>query len=190
MMTEEYFQVEVRGNQDGAWFLHAPTDRAGQELDGWRFTSLMRYAGPLPLVTARPRGRELKFSLGEYDYPVVDEEIRQAIMVLDDHVQFLPIKIPGVVFNYFVANVTRAVKCADLDASEFDRFGTTSGPRPELAGQIKIFYSLRLKKELIPKNCHIFRLWEHSSTLLISNSLRKNIISLSGDDGVEFELVT
>jgi hypothetical protein len=88
-----------------------------------------------------------------------------------------------------ILNVLRSLECMDEEASEFDRF-TLTGSRPDLAGQYKTFYKLRLHPAVVPEDAHIFRVARYEVAMIVSPAMKELLKKERGNDGIAFVRVS
>jgi hypothetical protein len=184
-----YHRVVLNPAAKGLWCLDAPRDDDGEEVDPRDFCECRRWESSGRLTADAPSGQPASLSLGDFDYPVADETVATHVEKLDSQVQLVPLKVRGKQERYLILNALRRVDCVDEEASKFDRFEQT-GSRPDLAGQYKTFYRLRLHPTIIPEGVHIFRVSGYEVALVVSDEMKDLLIKVGGDDGVSFVAVT
>jgi hypothetical protein len=186
-MSDHYYRVGLNPERSDVWFIEAPMNRDGDEIDPRLFTQSKRWRPEEELFSTRPSGEPARFALGEFDCPIVDSEVGRAIASRDEHVQLIPLSI-GSSANYAILNALRLVRCIDEQGSEFERF-TKASSRPDLTGQFKVFYQLRLDRRKIPADAHIFRLTDFTLALIISEEMKQLLHTIAADDGISFDSV-
>lgn len=179
-----FYRVVLDAKAETTWFLPAPQTFHGEEIDPRVFGECVKWEGAENLQVSSMSGTPARFALGEFDYPVLDTSVANAVEELDPCVQLIPLSISGR-RGHVILNVLRSVECVDEDRSEFDRFLTT-GSRPDLAGQYKVFYRLCLSSRAIPDGAHIFRLAGYEIALIVSETMRTTLMEVKGDDGIAF----
>ena len=183
------YEVVFNPKAENVWFLDGPQTSDGNEVDPRIFRNCTRWQGHGNLLVPNFTGVEAHFALGEFDYPVVEASLAAAIEELDNEVQLIPLSIAGRGSAHVILNVLRSLECIDEEASEFDRF-TVTGSRPDLAGQYKVFYRLRLHPTVVPENAHIFRVARYETAMIVSQTMKELLMKKGGDDGIMFIPVT
>jgi hypothetical protein len=167
------------------WFLDEPITAGGEEIDAREFTEGVPYPGPRPaVVPVGNSGRELAFSFGAFDMPVVSTAIADVIFrIAPDDVECFPINVPGSKGTYVILNVICALDCLDEEKSEFTRW-TKEDERPDRLGQYHVISTIRVDPSRAQDH-HIFRIKDWPLALLLSNTL-KNALADIPDLGVVF----
>lgn len=177
------FSIEDR------WHLRAPETEDGRELDARDFLSSHRYDGPTPLhVRLRRTGAPQHFTFGDFDMPVVSNEVRDALAGnSQDGVQFIPTEIEGTSKTYWILNVLQCRKCVDEQRSEFMRWTPEDG-RPDKVGQYRMFARLIVNEEAT-FGAPIFRIDGWRTALIVSEAV-KRALEKGGYRGIRFEPVS
>jgi hypothetical protein len=181
--------VLLNPNAQNIWFLDAPQTGEGDEVDPRTFCECAKWKGCGNLLVPNVTGVPARFALGEFDYPVVEASLGAAIAEVDSEVQLVPLSVVGRSGTHVILNLLRSLECINEEASEFDTF-TVTGSRPDLAGQYKTFYRLRLHPTLVPKNVHIFRVARYEVAMIVSQAMKELLMEKGGDDGIAFVRVT
>lgn len=97
------------------WFLGAPRDATGRELDPFIFMDGERLEVPDRLVVPIDNaGHPLDFSFGAFDMPVVTEPVAALLArIATADVQRIPVRVEGRSEPYEILNVVTVIDCID-----------------------------------------------------------------------------
>ena len=175
-------------NYPDQWFLSEPLAADGGEIDARDFTHGRKYRGPLPaIVPVGNPGRELAFSFGAFNMPVVSRDVASAIQkVAGRDVEFFAVDVPASKGEYLILNALCRLACLDEERSEFTRWEPDDN-RPDRLGRYKMISEIRLDPSRIGRH-HIFRIKDATFSLLASDVLKDAIHDIP-DLGVKFRSV-
>ena len=88
--------------------------------------------------------------------------------------QILPLtmSVKNLPYSYYLLNCLKDYTCMDILNSEIDEY-----PQTEYSKKYKVIMELTLKKELLPKNIKIFRVYGDLTRLIFREDLVKEILS-------------
>lgn len=156
------------------WYLAAPLDAWGREVDPRLFTQGERVSvqGPLE-VPLRRQGEVVSFNFGDFDMVVTPVSLNARLESLaGNDVQRIPVKIPNRVADDFeILNVCRAVSCVDESHSDFVKWSEADG-RPEKVGAYRMITKLCLRSDAAAGH-DIFRVAEWPIALIVSERVKK-----------------
>lgn len=170
------------------WYLKAPLDASGNELDARVFTQGLRYLGALPLmIPLRRYGDLVDFNFGDFDMVVTPAKINAEIeRQLGPQVQRISVEIESGNKDFEILNVLDVVRCIDKQSSEFTIWTENDG-RPDKTGQFRMITQLRIDANAAEGHC-LFRIAEWPITLIASEDIKK-ILESNVTTGVAFEPV-
>lgn len=189
-----YFRLSVDLQDHDAWYLGAIS-----ETDNWRFVRppMIPMDSPLRDTAGRPyktvlkqNGKATDYTLAGYaSVPIVSFKVLRALSGLDGFTGF-PVDIEGFAQRdlYNIVHFWDEVDCVDEELSEFTKFVENDPIRPDLAGQYKGFYKLRINIEHT-QGKHIFRLARSGSEVIVSEEVKRRF-EAAGISGALFECVT
>ena len=153
------------------WFIDDPLTADGREVDPDYLVEGSRYEGPVPTVASIGNpGRELAFSFGCFDLPVVTDAVANIIrQIAPRDVQCFPIDIPGASGTYQILNAIHSLECLDEVRSEFTL--SKPGHPPDLAGKYHSIAKIRIDPDRT-RDHHIFRLHNWEVVLLVSGTIK------------------
>ena len=185
---KKHYQIIADPKAIRRWFLMAPCDQAGQEIDPRVFTNGTAYDGPKPVrAPLRRRGDPVDFNFGAFDYIVVTHVLGTALTKLQNGLaQRFPITIEAYGDGYEIFNLLNVVDCFDEARSEFTRWGPND-IRPDKIGQLCSVLTLRVD---ISKTagCELFRLAGWPIAVIASERV-KSLFEDSEVTGVAFQEV-
>ncbi len=191
-MVLRYFEVLDDVNVPGRWELNDPTDQSGREVENpWMFRKgePVQLEERLRVPLTRP-GKPLDFSMaGVGVTPVIHAKVAAILTQLAPaDVQLLPVDIVSQSEPYFIANVTRVVRCIDDEASEEVRYWKPEDGRPEKVGKYRAVSGMRIDATKVG-DAKVFRTWGWTIALIVSEDI-KEALERAGITGVKFKEVT
>lgn len=191
-MTLRYFELRDDVYAPGRWELNDPTDQSGREVDNpWMFRKgePVHLKERLKLPFTRP-GRPLDFSMaGVGGAPVIHAKVAAILTRLSpSDVQLLPVDVASQSEPYFIANVTRVVRCIDDEASEEVRYWKPEDGRPEKVGKYRAVSGMRIDPAKVG-DAKVFRTWGWTIALIVSEDI-KEALERAGITGLSFREVT
>lgn len=168
------------------WFLDDPLTADGKEIDSRDFTYGLPYRGPLPAVgQIGNAGRELAFTFGAFDMPVVSAEVANIVrQIAPLDVQCFSLSIPRAVGKYQILNAVCSLDCLDEERSEFTVW-QESDHRPDLIGQYHTIPTIRIDPHRTGDH-HVFRILNWHVALLVSDTIKDALADIP-DLGVVFK---
>ncbi len=191
-MALRYFELFDDVNVPGRWELNDPTDQSGREVENpWMFRKgePVQFEERLKVPLTRP-GRPLDFSMaGVGVTPVIHAKVAAILTQLAPaDVQLLPVDVAAQSEPYFIANVTRVVRCIDDEASEEVRYWKPGDGRPEKVGKYRAVSGMRIDPTKVG-DAKVFRTWGWTIALIVSEDI-KEALERAGITGVKFKEVT
>jgi hypothetical protein len=196
MSTEGFYDLVIDPALESCWFLKAPRDSAGNEIDPRIFTegdpvdlqlpSTNSGAGrlrtrnyfepvdaPLPLsIPVRWLGPPLDFNFAAFDMIVTPRTLNEELEALvGPAIQRIPVTVEGQGDKFEILNVCECVKCIDDSRSDVERWTAEHG-RPEKIGQYLMFVDLKIDPA-IARGHHIFRLAGWEIALIASEKVKR-----------------
>jgi hypothetical protein len=191
-MALRYFELLDDVHVPGRWELNDPTDQSGREVENpWMFRKgePVQLGERLKVPLTRP-GRPLDFSMaGVGVTPVIHAKVAAILTQLAPaDVQLLPVDVASQSEPYFIANVTRVVRCIDDEASEEVRYWKPEDGRPEKVGKYRAVSGMRIDPAKVG-DAKVFRTWGWTIALIVSEDI-KEALDRTGITGVKFKEVT
>jgi hypothetical protein len=191
-MALRYFELLDDVNVPGRWELNDPTDQGGREVENpWMFRKgePVQLEERLKVPLTRP-GRPLDFSMaGVGVTPVIHAKVAAILTQLAPaDVQLLPVDVASQSEPYFIATVTRVIRCVDDEASEEVRYWKPEDGRPEKVGKYRAVSSMRIDPMKVG-DAKVFRTWGWTIALIVSEDI-KEAIERAKITGVKFKEVT
>lgn len=170
----KFYRILVDPNATARWYLKAPVDQQGREIDARLFTRGVPFGSSSPLcVPLRRQGEEVDINFADFDMLVVSRKIIDGIASdFDLEVQRIPAEISGRI-DYEIVNPLASISCIDEGESDYIKWTGNDG-RPEKTGQFRMVTKLKIKKNL-PTESHLFRVAEWPVALLVSEALKESI---------------
>ncbi|MDP2226817.1 MAG: hypothetical protein Q8J78_05015 [Moraxellaceae bacterium] len=189
MMTEVYYRVVVDPKAIDRWYLGAPFDSEGGEVDPRDFTQGKVTGWNASLVVRlRKTGRQIDFNFADFDMVVVDRRLSPILREFSGtSLQLLHSTVDGTKNAYDIVNVCDLVDCIDESSSQYLKWSSADG-RPEKIGQYRMITSLRIDPSRASGH-HLFRLVGWPVALIVSGEL-KAALEASGVSGVSFSRVS
>ena len=163
------------------WFLR---DLVLPESDSiWRYLTTGKIDSvPYNLsIDATPDGDIVDFTFAEFDLIIVNEKCKQ--LFPSGEVDFFPILITGRETHggqFYVMTIREGIDCLDENNSSFDFFLPDDPIRPDLAGEYRGIYNLKIDTHKTGE-AEIFRMQKYEVAVIVNeklkNRLRKNYIS-------------
>ena len=157
----------------------------------WDFWQYIR-AKPLDEIPTKPmpiemqeKGIPLDFTYAAFELPIVNKITKELFSIND--VNFYLVINKLFKEEYYLMHILHQVDCVDEKKSTFDKFEENDPIRPDLAGQYKTIYKLKLKKD-IKFNHDIFRVKNYDTAIIISEKIKNKFEELNLI-GVEFQEV-
>lgn len=160
---------------NGRWSLGEPLDRKGREPEDFREFTSGRPAqafGRLTLPIDEPGNRLDYSTAGAALTPVV--HVRVATLFSEwapDDVQLIPVDIKGCPDQYLLLVATRLIECIDDKASEEVLRWKPEDERPELLGQYRSVYGMRIDRSKVG-DARVFRPWGWTVALIVSEDIK------------------
>lgn len=143
-MKNRYYRVLADPKAVDRWHLMAPVDEKGHELDARLFTSGEPYKQKGKLaIPLRRAGEQQDFNFGDFDMPVVKEEICQGLRQLGARIECLPVAVESTHDAFNILNVLDVVQSVDEERSEITKW-TEQDQRPDKVGQYRMITKLAI----------------------------------------------
>jgi hypothetical protein len=184
-MPTSFYRFGSSAEPEGRWYLGAPLNPMGGEIDPRQFTQGTR-ADTLDglVIQKRRHGQPIDFTLADFDMPVASERLAEVLLQhVKDSVQLLPAAVHGEQGKYFIVNAVRAIPCISDKDSLVMRWNESDG-RPEKTGS----YRMIAEPVLTAANHRgepIFRAAGWEVMLLCTEALR-TVVERLGFTGIEF----
>ncbi|RKG63510.1 hypothetical protein D7V80_30370 [Corallococcus sp. CA054B] len=190
-MEQRFFDLNIDVYVPGRWYLAAPTNLAGEEIeDIWQFSAgrPVELRERLRVPVYRP-GKPLDFTTaGPGQIPIVNERVASIFRELaPDDVQIFPVDVEGQTSPYFLLNVTREIRCIDDAACKEVQYFTKDDVRADKAGQYRSVIGLRIDKSKTG-GARVFRLWGYFIPIIVAGDL-KEALEQTGIAGGRFDEV-
>ncbi len=190
-MERRFFDLKLDVYVPGRWYLAAPTNIAGEEIDDiWRFSEgrPVEGSGSLRIPIYRP-GKPLDFTTaGAGRTPVISELIASVFRAMaPNDVQLFEATVDGQAESYYVLNVARQIRCIDDAASEEVQRYTGEGAQAHRAGEYRAVSGLRIDKSKVG-DARVFRLWGWHPPIIVDGDL-KEALERTGIVGARFDEV-
>jgi len=183
----KFYRMLVDPKATARWYLKAPLDQHGLEVDARLFTRGMPIGSTSVLsIPLRRHGREVDINFADFDMLVMSRRVVDEITSdFDLEIQRIPAEINGEV-NYEIINPLASISCIDEAESEYLKWTENDG-RPEKIGQFRMITQLKVRTDLAIES-HLFRVTEWPIALLVSEALKESIESHNAS-GVTFSAV-
>jgi hypothetical protein len=171
-----FFTLNDDIDHPGRWFLQAPVNRLGTEVDPRLFTegNPVRVTEPL-VVGVRSAGHPLDFTFADFDMPVVRRATADILSeVAPQDVQRIPTAVKGYDGEYEILNIVTRRPAIDERRSMITRWTEEDG-WPEKVG--KYFMVARLRVD--PQRANgvgIFRLTGWEIAVVVSDDIRRALV--------------
>lgn len=141
-------------------------------------------------------GVEVDYSLAGYaSVPVLSEKAFSSLVGLPEvdelyrNVVFEAVQIEGkkVCNKYFLMIIETQIDCVDEESSEYAKFEVNDPIRPDMAGQYRSFFNLRIDSVKVGGN-HIFRIKKYLGAVIVSEEVKRRF-EKAGVTGVAFDSV-
>jgi hypothetical protein len=155
------------------WFLQAPVDEAGIEVDPRIFT----YSKPVNVthrlwLPLRGPGTPLDFTFADFGMPVVTRAVGEAIFSLaPEAVQRIPVSVESTGQPYEILNILSEVRCLNEERSVYQRWTEADG-RPDKVGQYRGVNPIVLDAGRAAGH-HIFRLGGWKVIVIVSEQMKR-----------------
>ncbi|WP_162932251.1 imm11 family protein [Solimonas sp. K1W22B-7] len=184
----KFFRLIADSEATDRWYLKAPINSLGKEVDPRLFTEgkafLLKENLTIPI---RQNGRKVEFNFGAFDMIVTPAKLNAKLVeVAGVSIQRIPACIESVSQEFEILNVLDKVNCIDESASRFVKWTVADG-RPEKIGQYRMISPLRINGDAA-EGRHLFRVNEWPIALIASESI-KNLLAEQVTSGVQFEAV-
>jgi hypothetical protein len=169
--------------------LDHPLGIDGTEIDPREFMRARAYSEirPAALRITNP-GRELAFSLGAFDMPVVSAKVAAILRITcPAEFELFSVDIQGARDSYSILNVLRAFDCVDEARSEFTRW-QPGDHRPDLVGHYHSLSKVRIDATRTA-DAQIFRIEDWTIDLIVSSELKESLSEVP-QLGIVFEHVS
>lgn len=180
------YDVSFDPTIEDQWFLDAPHDPDGNEIDPRTFTQGKRVVVSEGLVVpiGEP-GAPLEFSFGAFDMPVVSARVGEVLEQLaPDDVQRIPVRIEGADGPYEILNVVTAIDCIDRDRT-VGTVWTEADHRSDLAGEYRMIIELHLDSSRITSS-RIFRVEGWEIALIVTEDVKAALEEIA-PTGLQFQ---
>lgn len=182
-----YYRIlDELGKPANRWFLGKVNFES--EWDFWKYIGVGEVEVPNKelFIDVRKGGIPLDFTMADFELLIVNEKVKN---ILDEkEVQLIPVKVKGVLGNYYIVVTKYDCDCVDETNSSFDKWVENDPIRPDKAGEYKTIYKLIINPQLA-HSMNIFRVKKYDSAVIVSDSLKKQL-EKEGIEGVKFKKVT
>lgn len=167
-----FFRILADGNAISRWYLKAPLDVRGDEIDSRLFTQGKFYDGGLPVVIPLRRfGEVMDVTFADFDMLVVTTSVIDNILnYLNISIQRFPVCVDGKE-GFEIVNPLMLISCVDESGSEIIKWNEGDG-RPEKVGQFRMITKLKINDDL-GINSHLFRVAGWPIALIVSAKLKQ-----------------
>lgn len=185
----KYFRVLAAKDAVDRWFLRAPVNSFGEEVDPRIFTESLACDVTDPLtLPVRRSGKVVDFNFADFDMPVLSAAaIDQLQSIAGVHLQRVPVAIPGITARFELLNVLDSVDCIDEKSSVYTKWTPADG-RPEKVGEYRMFVNLRVDRQRAEGH-HLFRIDGWKVALVISELVKQTLEGLNVS-GVEYQCIS
>lgn len=190
MKCAGYYRIVSDPKATDHWYLGAPMDSRGAEIDPRKFIRGMPVGGIEELrVRIRKFGRQVDFNFADFDMPVVHNRLIEVISQLSGAtLQTIKASVEGVCGeNFEVVNACDIVDCVDESKSRFTKWEEGDG-RPEKVGQYRMISELWIKPSIAAGH-HFFRIAGWPIALIASAQMKADLES-SQPTGISFTPVS
>lgn len=190
-MAQRYFDLKIDVYVPGRWYLAAPTNMAGAEIDDiWMFGEgrPVEVRERLRIPTYRP-GTPLDFTTaGAGRTPIVNGRVASVLREMaPNDVQLFEAEVEGQTEPYYVFNAARRIRCIDDAACAEVQLYTAEGAQAHRAGEYRAVSGLRIDKSKVG-DARVFRLWGWSPPIIVAEEL-KDALEQTGIVGGRFDEV-
>lgn len=170
-----YYSIRFDETDKDQWFLDAPRDQTGTQLDPRWFTAGEPVQAPAGLtVPVNEPGHPLDVSFASFDMIVTSRRVADVIeQIAPEDIQRIPVTVESTDGHFEILNVVATVDCIDGERTIGDVW-PQAGPRPEKAGQWRMIVELRLDPGRVTSH-HIFRVRGWEIAVVVSARLRDEL---------------
>lgn len=153
----------------GRWHLDDPlTDEGGEPFEFRTGRSVN--VRSTPSLAVQVHGAPMDFTLTASLVPVASHRLAEAFaQVAGATLQRIPVRV-GSRNGYEILVATQLIRCLDEQRSEFVKW-TEADDRPDRMGSYRSVPKIRLNRDLIPHDTHIFRIEGWSIPLIVSGEM-------------------
>lgn len=176
-----YYRLDDDVEKQDRWFLDTVIPESNDE---WAFWSLVDASGVAVEKTwkvqiSRP-GTPLDFTFSGFDVPIVNKKAKDVFdSVCPEDFDSLVVEVEGTKDDYHILNVKNSFSRLDEESSIFDKWTENDG-RPEKVGEYRTVTRMKIIKEDIPPNKHLFRLNGWEVAVVVSETLAKALKTTRG----------
>jgi hypothetical protein len=180
-----FYRIVFDDPEGREWFLGAPVDQNGLEIDPRLFTAGNRLENRSTMrIPVKQRGRAIPFSFGALDMVVAEHWLADALQhLVGEQMQRFSVSIEGSATSYEIINVCSCVRCVDESRSIFTKWGVEDG-RADKVGMYRMFVELKIDPTKADSQ-HLFRVDEWPIALVASEQVRQ-IFQQRQVQGVKF----
>lgn len=171
------------------WYLKAPIDSSGNEVDSRVFTQGVPATTQLEglIIPLRRKGTMIDFNFCDFDMVVTPAVLNAELAgLVGGGIQRIPVNVSSCDRDFEILNVIDLVDCVDEAASVFTKWTHEDG-RPDKVGQYRMFARLCISAEAAAGH-HLFRVREWPIALIASESV-KLMFESRGVSGIRFDPV-
>lgn len=173
MTSCKFYRVDADPAATSRWYLKAPLDPSGNEVDPRLFTQGTAVASMPPLsLPLRHPGQEVGFNFCDFDMVVtpagVNAELRRLV---GPAIQQIPVSVNGRQDQFEILNVCSLVPCVDGARSLFTKWTDADG-RPDKTGKFRMIVELKIHPAAAERH-HILRVAEWPIALIVSESVKR-----------------
>jgi len=188
MSTGKFYRLLADPSATSRWYLKAPMDPSGNEVDPRTFTQgvVVRSFPPL-IIPLRRSGEAVDFNFCDFDMIVTPAKLNAKLNELvGPAVQRIPATVNARGDQFEILNVCELVDCIDEAKSEFSKWMKTDG-RPDKVGEFRMILKLRIDPTAAAGH-HIFRVGGWPIALVASEQV-KNLFEANRVTGLKYDLV-
>jgi hypothetical protein len=171
------------------WYLKAPIDEAGNELDARLFSRGGAHSTSASLrIPLRRDGPAVDVNFGDFNMIVTPASLNaEMVPRFGLPVQRIPVEIETGNRDFEILNILDVVTCIDEKNSEFMKWTEQDG-RPDKTGALRMITRLRIDP-CAAQGHHLFRIQEWPVALIASNAL-KEFLEQAAVTGIQFQPVS
>ncbi|NMG68096.1 hypothetical protein GPA19_24490 [Azoarcus indigens] len=187
MSEGKFFRLLADPTATSRWYLKAPLDPFGNEIDPRLFTQGVPFdRQQLMSLPIRRAGNEVAFNLCDFDMVVTSAQVNAALeSITGPAIQRIPVTVEGK-SGFEILNVCDLLQCIDETRSLVTRWTDADG-RPEKIGQLRMVAKLRIDPKAADGH-HLFRVAGWPVALIASKEV-KSIFEERKVSGVKYERV-
>nr|WP_297532747.1 DUF1629 domain-containing protein [uncultured Roseateles sp.] len=187
MTSKNFYRLLADPSIEDRWFLGAPIDPSGSEIDARIFTDGVPVPSqPRLHVPVGVEGTRVGFNFAAFDMlispAVVNEKLEELV---GPAIQRIPVVV-GEDQSFEILNVCERVACLDDSRSQVMRW-TASDGRPDKVGQYRMVIGLKIDGSRV-EGRQIFRVAGWGIALIVSDDV-KRLLEKCGLSGVVYQRV-